>query len=185
MHSKKDSTIAKTPLTAEELAKKEWRLISDIGWDASKLKALLPKLKDSRNIQELKSMLKRCEGVQQIEKQANKLPTNKALTSTLITQCGLIKTVDNGSTVDYQIGEFSYLCEDNTVIVTKKSRNSIVNIAFYTYKSDDEALNAGWKMAKRQETVENEVLNQQKQAVKSTLAIAKKQRSTKKVTVTA
>lgn len=157
--------------TTEAIALKEWRLISEIGWDAPKLKALLPKLKNDRNIEEVKSMIKRCSGSQQTERKAK-----KASTTTAIAYDGLIKIVDNGSNVDYQIGQFSYLCEDNTVIVT----NGTVNINFYTYLSDEEALNAGFKMAKRQETVEKEVLNQQRRSVKSS---AKTQRSTQRITV--
>lgn len=50
----KTQTKVKTPLTPEEASRKEWRVISEIGWDAPKLKALLPTLKCDRNIQEVK-----------------------------------------------------------------------------------------------------------------------------------
>ena len=92
---------------------------------------------------------------------------------TIVTQTGLIKTVDNGSLVDHQIGKFSYLCDDNSLIVTKQSGIGILNIASYTYKSEDEAQDAGWRMARRQETVEKEVLKQQTVAAKVTATTAK------------
>lgn len=92
---------------------------------------------------------------------------------TIVTQTGLIKTIDNGSLVDYQIGKFSYLCDDNSLIVTKQSGIGIINIASYTYKSEDETQDAGWKMARRQETVEKEVLKQQTVAAKVTATTAK------------
>ncbi len=163
----------KKVLSPEGLAKEEWRLISDIGWDASKLQSILPSIKDRRNLDEVTWMLKRLAS----QKTTNDKSTAKAITSTstLITQDGLIKVVDNGSNINYKIGKFSYLVEDCTVIVTKDSGTSIINIACYTYKSDPQALDAGYKMAKRQETVEREILNQQKQAVKNSLAVSKKQ----------
>lgn len=92
---------------------------------------------------------------------------------TIVSQTGLIQTVDNGSIVDYKIGKFSYLCDGNDVIVTKVSGAGIVNIAHYTYKSEEEAQEAGWKMAKRQETVEKEILKQQTAAAKVTATTAK------------
>lgn len=102
------------------------------------------------------------------------------LSKTIVTQTGLIKTVDNGSFVDYQIGKFSYLCDHNSLIVTKQSGTGIINIASYTYKSEDEAQDAGWRMARRQETVEKEVLKQQTAAAKVTATTAKQRQGQSK-----
>lgn len=183
----KTQTKVKTPLTPEEASRKEWRVISEIGWDAPKLKALLPTLKCDRNIQEVKKMLKRCGAVQKMEKmekQAKKAPVKVSTTSTRVTQHGLITEIDNDSTVDFKVGKFSYLCDENYLIVTKANGGSIVNIASYAYKTEEEARDAGWKMARRQEAVEKERLKEQS-AVKATVTAVKKQRTARKVAVTA
>jgi hypothetical protein len=178
-------TQTKTSLTPEEVSRKEWRVISEIGWDAPKLKALLPTLKCATNIQEVKKMLKRCGAVPKIEKQAKKIPASKVLvTSTQVTQHGLITEVDNNTTVDFKVGKFSYFCDENHLIVTTANGRGVVNIASYVYKTEEEAREAGWKMAHRQETVEKERLKEQS-AVKTTVTAVKKQRTARKIAVTA
>lgn len=130
----------------------EWRLICDIGLDiesAPELQAILPSLKHERNIEEVQKILKKMS-------QLGWLTSNKSTKSTsatrptLITQDGAIRIVDNGATVDYQVGAFSYLADDDCVIVTKKTSCGIQNIAFYEYKSIEEANNMAYSMARKQ-----------------------------------
>lgn len=145
----------------------EWSMLCNIGWteqDVSKLRDALPTLKDAQNIAELKKFLKRYpeSGKKVAKKTTKKSAPQAASFQTIVSQQGLIKTVDNGSTVDYQVGRFSYLCDGEDVIVTKKSGRGIVNIAHYTYKSEEEAQEMGWRMAKKQEPDEQFFLSQQK-----------------------
>lgn len=133
----------------------EWSMLCNIGWteqDVPKLQEALATLKDAQNIAELKKILKR------YPKSGKKVVKDYTSNHTIVSQCGLIETVDNMTTVDYKVGRFSYLCDDNTVIITKKSGRGIVNIDSYAYRNDEEALEAGWRMAKKQETVEKEIL---------------------------
>lgn len=44
----------------------------------------------------------------------------------------------------------SYLADDDCVIVTKKTSCGIQNIAFYEYKSIEEANNMAYSMARKQ-----------------------------------
>lgn len=175
------STLPKTP-------GQEWSMLCNIGWteqDAPKLREVLSTLKDPKNIAELKKFLKRypASGKKVAKTSVKKTASQTALTSTAVSQHGLIKMIDNGAIVDYQIGNFSYLCDGNAVIVTKKSGRGIVTVANYVYKTDEEALDCGCKMARKQESVEKAILTQQKASVKTTAATAKKQRQTQKVTV--
>jgi hypothetical protein len=171
------STLPKTP-------GQEWSMLCNIGWteqDVPKLRQALATLKDAQNITELRKFLQRypVSG----KKVAKTSTIQTASSSTVISQHGLIKMIDNGAIVDYQIGNFSYLCERNAVIVTKKSGRGTVNVAQYVYKTDEEALDCGYKMARKQESIEKAILTQQKASVKTTTATAKKQRQTQKVTV--
>ena len=171
--------IPKTPC-------QEWTMLCNIGWteeDAPKLREALSTLKDKKNIEELKKFLQRypVSAKKTAKKSVKKVVQQVVSTQTIVSQRGLIQIVDNGAMVDYQISKFNYLCDSNAVIVTKKSGRGVVNIAHYVYKSDEEAQDAGWKMAKSQESVEKDVLVKQKAAVKTTLAASKKQRQTQKI----
>ena len=181
------ATLPKTP-------QQEWSMLCNIGWteeDAPKLREVLSTLKDGRNIKELKKFLQRypvsvsASAKQTIKKSIKKVVDQAASTQTIVIQHGLIQIIDNGTMIDYQVGRFSYLCDGNAVIVTKKSGRGIVNIAQYVYKSDEECQDAGWKMARSQESVEKDILIQQKAAVKVTATTAKKQCQTQKVSVRA
>ena len=179
------ATLPKTP-------QEEWTMLCNIGWteeDAPKLREALSTLKDERNIEELKKFLQRypvsISAKKTTTKPVKKVVEQIASIQTIVSQRGLIQIVDNGVMVDYQVGKFNYLCDGNAVIVTKKSGRGIVNIAQYVYKSDEECQDAGWKMARSQESVEKSVLIQQKVAVKAMVTTAKKQRQTQKVSVRA
>ncbi len=175
------STIPKT-------SGQEWSMLCNIGWteqDVPKLQEVLPTLKDPQNIAELKKFLQRypVSGKRAAKTFAKKTESQTASTQTIVSQHGLIKMIDNGAIVDYQIGNFSYLCDGNAVIVTKKSSRGIVTVDQYVYKSDEEAIDCGYKMARKQESVEKAILTQQKASIKATAAAAKKQHQTQKVTV--
>lgn len=155
------------PKTTIKTPAQEWSMLCNIGWseqDVPELRNALLTLKDAQNIAELKKFLKR---YPESSKKVAKKTTKKSAPQTasfqiIVSQQGLIKTVDSGSTVDYQVGRFSYLCDGEVVIVTKKSGHGMVNIAHYTYKSEEEAQEMGWRMAKKQESDEKCFLDQQK-----------------------